>query len=214
MKKYKTVLFDMDGTVLDTLDELTNSLAAVFKMNNLPVLDRESVRARLGYGYVGLIARSAPQAAKEDQARLVKEFKEYYGAHCRGTTFPYTHIPTALRRLREKGYRTAIVSNKGQAAVSALHDEFFTGLVSFSLGETPDLPKKPRPDMLYEALRRLNSTPDEAIYVGDSEVDKKTADNAGMDVILVSWGFRDKSFLQRLNPAYLIDTADELNRIL
>lgn len=214
MKKYKTVLFDMDGTVLDTLDELTNSLAAVFKMNNLPVLDRESVRARLGYGYVGLIARSAPQAAKEDQARLVKEFKEYYGAHCRGTTFPYTHIPAALRRLREKGYRTAIVSNKGQAAVSALHDEFFTGLVSFSLGETPDLPKKPRPDMLYEALRRLNSTPDEAIYVGDSEVDKKTADNAGMDVILVSWGFRDKSFLQRLNPAYLIDTADELNRIL
>ena len=77
MKKYKTVLFDMDGTVLDTLDELTNSLAAVFKMNNLPVLDRESVRARLGYGYAGLIARSAPQAAKEDRARLAKEFKEY-----------------------------------------------------------------------------------------------------------------------------------------
>ncbi len=210
MKLYKAIIFDMDGTVLDTLDELTTSLNHIFQLHQLPPKTAQEVRTCLGYGYEGLIERAAAAVPAAQKAQLTEEFKSYYSSHCQGHTHPYTGILDVLSQLRSAGYRTAIVSNKGQAAVSSLHEEFFKDLVDFSMGESPAYKKKPAPDMVWEALKRLGCAKEDAAYVGDSEVDKLTADNAGLTSVLVSWGFRDKPFLESLHPDYLVDSRQEL----
>lgn len=214
MKSYQAVLFDMDGTVLDTLDQLTASLAHVYSTHGLSVCTRAVVRASLGYGYRGLINRTAPDKTEAEQALLADEFKQWYSAHCTENTRPYAGIPELLQALKENGRKTAIVSNKGQAAVRALHDDFFQDLVAFSMGESPRYCKKPEPDMVWAALDRLHCDKKDTVYIGDSEVDSLTARNAGLDVILVSWGFRDKDFLERLMPDYLAESPQALKHIL
>lgn len=213
MEKYKAIVFDMDGTVLDTLDELTKSLNYVFARHGLPALTQDAIRPCLGFGYDGFIDKAAPDAPESLRRTMTDEFIAYYSAHCQTTTFPYAGIPQVLGRLKAAGYHLAIVSNKGQGAVSELHDEYFKDYVDFSLGETPMYRKKPAPDMVWEALKRLGCAKDDAIYVGDSEVDKETADNAGLDAVLVTWGFRDRDFLESLQPTYLIDTREELGEL-
>ncbi|MCF0153867.1 MAG: HAD-IA family hydrolase [Megasphaera sp.] len=213
MKKYKAIVFDMDGTVLDTLDELTKSLNYVFACHGLPAMTQEAIRPCLGFGYDGFIDKAAPDAPESLRRMMTKEFIAYYSARCQTTTFPYPGIPQVLGRLKAAGYHMAIVSNKGQGAVSELHDEYFKDYVGFSLGETPMYRKKPAPDMVWEALKRLGCAKEDAIYVGDSEVDKETADNAGLDVALVTWGFRDRDLLESLQPTYLIDTREELGAL-
>lgn len=213
MKKYKAIVFDMDGTVLDTLDELTKSLNYVFACHGLPAMTQEAIRPCLGFGYDGFIDKAAPDAPESLRRMMIKEFIAYYSARCQTTTFPYPGIPQVLGRLKAAGYHMAIVSNKGQGAVSELHDEYFKDYVDFSLGETPMYRKKPAPDMVWEALKRLGCAKEDAIYVGDSEVDKETADNAGLDVALVTWGFRDRDLLESLQPTYLIDTREELGAL-
>ncbi len=213
MEKYKAIVFDMDGTVLDTLDELTKSLNYVFARHGLPALTQDAIRPCLGFGYDGFIDKAAPDAPESLRRTMTEKFIAYYSAHCQTTTFPYAGIPQVLGRLKAAGYHMAIVSNKGQGAVSELHDEYFKDYVDFSLGETPMYRKKPAPDMVWEALKRLGCAKDDAIYVGDSEVDKETADNAGLDAALVTWGFRDRDFLESLQPTYLIDTREELGEL-
>ena len=213
MKKYKAIVFDMDGTVLDTLDELTKSLNYVFARHGLPAKTQEAIRPCLGFGYDGFIDKAAPDVPEALRRTMTDEFIAYYSAHCQTTTFPYPGIPQVLARLKAAGYKMAIVSNKGQGAVSELHEEYFKDFVDFSLGETPMYRKKPAPDMVWEALKRLGCAKDDAIYIGDSEVDKQTADHAGLDAALVTWGFRDRDFLKTLRPAYLIDTREELGAL-
>lgn len=213
MEKYKAIVFDMDGTVLDTLDELTKSLNYVFARHGLPALTQDAIRPCLGFGYDGFIDKAAPDAPESLRRTMTEKFIAYYSAHCQTTTFPYDGISQVLGRLKAAGYHMAIVSNKGQGAVSELHDEYFKDYVDFSLGETPMYRKKPAPDMVWEALKRLGCAKDDAIYVGDSEVDKETADNAGLDAALVTWGFRDRDFLESLQPTYLIDTREELGEL-
>lgn len=213
MEKYTAIVFDMDGTVLDTLDELTKSLNYVFARHGLPALTQDAIRPCLGFGYDGFIDKAAPDAPEPLRRTMTEEFIAYYSAHCQTTTFPYAGIPQVLGRLKAAGYHMAIVSNKGQGAVSELHDEYFKDYVDFSLGEMPMYRKKPAPDMVWEALKRLGCAKDDAIYVGDSEVDKETADNAGLDAALVTWGFRDRDFLESLQPTYLIDTREELGEL-
>lgn len=213
MEKYKAIVFDMDGTVLDTLDELTKSLNYVFARHGLPALTQDAIRPCLGFGYDGFIDKAAPDAPESLRRTMTEKFIAYYSAYCQTTTFPYDGIPQVLGRLKAAGYHMAIVSNKGQGAVSELHDEYFKDYVDFSLGETPMYRKKPAPDMVWEALKRLGCAKDDAIYVGDSEVDKETADNAGLDAALVTWGFRDRDFLESLQPTYLIDTREELGEL-
>ena len=213
MEKYKAIVFDMDGTVLDTLDELTKSLNYVFARHGLPALTQDAIRPCLGFGYDGFIDKAAPDAPEPLRRTMTEEFIAYYSAHCQTTTFPYAGIPQVLGRLKAAGYHMAIVSNKGQGAVSELHDEYFKDYVDFSLGETPMYRKKPAPDMVWEALKRLGCAKDDAIDVGDSEVDKETADHAGLDAALVTWGFRDRDFLESLQPTYLIDTREELGEL-
>ena len=176
-------------------------------------MTQKAIRPCLGFGYDGFIDKAAPQAPEALRRTMTKEFIAYYSARCQTTTFPYPGIPQVLGRLKAAGYHMAIVSNKGQGAVSELHDEYFKDFVDFSLGETPMYRKKPAPDMVWEALKRLGCAKEDAIYVGDSEVDKQTADNAGLDAALVTWGFRDRDFLKSLQPTYLIDTREELGAL-
>jgi len=214
MKKYKAIIFDLDGTVLDTLQDLTSSLNHIFQLHELPEKTAAQVRTYLGYGYIGLMERAVPKDSPQALLeQLVQEFKTYYVDHCLIHTKPYDQIIGVIKTLRDRGYLTAVVSNKGQAAVSELDDNFFEGAVTFSIGESEKYHKKPAPDMIWEALKRLSTAPEDAIYIGDSEVDKETADNAHLDSVLVTWGFRDKPFLQSLHPTYLAERPDDLLRI-
>lgn len=214
MKQYKAILFDMDGTVLNTLPDLTAALNHVFTNHGMAAKTEGQVRTNLGYGYSGLIDRTAgPAVTSDERAALLAEFTTYYSAHCQIKTEPYSGIPDVLKALKDQGYKTAIVSNKGQAAVDELHAKYFKDLVYFSLGETPQRHKKPAPDMPMAALERLGCTPDEAIYIGDSEVDYQTAVNAHLDSVLVTWGFRDADYLETLHPTYLVHTRDELKAL-
>ncbi len=207
---YKAIIFDMDGTVLDTLDGLTVSLNHILHHFKLEEKTRQQVRNYLGYGYIGLFRQAVPGLPEEQLAPLIDAFKVYYGSQCCALSKPYDGIIPALEQLQELGFKTAIVSNKGHGAVSELHNAFFDGIVSFSMGESEHYRKKPAPDMLWEALKRLDCAPEDAVYIGDSEVDRKTAAAAGMDCVLVSWGFRDKSMLKTLDPTALVDTPQEL----
>lgn len=213
MKQYKAILFDMDGTVLDTLPDLTAALNHVFTSHGMATKTEAQVRTNLGYGYSGLIDRTAPDVTPAERAALLADFTAYYSTHCQIKTQPYSSIPDVLRQLKDAGYKTAIVSNKGQDAVNELHAQYFQDLVYFSLGETPQRHKKPAPDMPMAALERLGCTPDEAIYIGDSEVDYQTAVNAHLDSVLVTWGFRDADYLETLHSTYLVHTRDELKDI-
>lgn len=211
MKSYKAILFDMDGTVLNTLPDLTDSLNHVFALHHLPLKTEAQVRTNLGYGYSGLIERTAgTDVTTAEQEALLADFTAYYSVHCQVKTKPYSGIPDVLTKLKAAGYLTAIVSNKGQAAVDELHAQYFQDLVYFSLGETPQRHKKPAPDMPLAALERLGCTPDEAIYVGDSEVDFQTAVNTHLDSVLVTWGFRDAAYLQTLPATYIVHDRAEL----
>lgn len=212
---YKTILFDMDGTVLNTLSGLTRSLNYILCRHGLPTLTPEQVRPKLGHGYAGLIGSAVGAAlSKTDQAALIQEFAAYYSQHCNQGVSPYEGIPELLAQLRQAGCRTAIVSNKGQAAVQSLCQRFFPGQLDLAVGEHEGCRRKPAPDMVWEALRQLNCPKEEAVYIGDSEVDLQTADQAGMDVILVSWGFRDLPFLKSLHPHCLFRTTEELKAFL
>lgn len=210
MKPYDTVLFDLDGTLLNTLGGLTRALQHIFAVHQFAKPTQEDVRHGLGYGYIGLMERTLPNESPALHAQLAQEFNEWYSGHCLIDTHPYDGIVQVLTRLQEHRIKTAIVSNKGAVAAKTLYEHFFAPYIAFSLGQSPNYPKKPAPDMVYMALQRLGSTKDHALYVGDSEVDAKTAQNSGLDVALVTWGFRDKDLLKDLHATYLVDSPKEL----
>ena len=215
MKKYKAVIFDLDGTLLNTLDDLADSVNYILKKFGYPQQPKLSIRRFLGNGIKCLMKLSLPSSLDEaarEEAFLA--FKEYYTAHCQIKTQAYKGIPELLKTLEAKGYKLAIVSNKNFAAVQALNQTYFSQNVQVAIGEKPGIRKKPAPDTVLAALQILGCTKDETVYVGDSEVDKATADNSGMDCILVSWGFRDKPELMSLKAKYLVDKPKEILEIV
>lgn len=179
------ILFDLDGTLLDTLDDLMDGVNHALSVFGYPQRSREEIRQFLGNGAANLIQRSVPQGAEWEP--VYAEFQPYYREHCQIKTAPYPGIPEELGKLRGK-YPMAIVSNKPDAATKKLCAEFFPGIPA--RGQSPDCARKPAPDMLYAAM--LNIGVDSCIYVGDSEVDVLTAANAGVPCLSVLWGFRDR----------------------
>ena len=141
-------------------------------------------------------------------------FKEYYKTHCQVKTKPYDGILEMLKSLQKNGVKTAIVSNKADFAVKELQKIYFTGIIPIAIGENEaaGIQKKPAPQMVYKALEELESKPEESVYIGDSEVDIETARNSGMDAILVSWGFRNREYLEELGAKVIVDSAEELRR--
>ena len=194
-KKINTVIFDLDGTLLDTLEDLKKATNYALKFCNMPERTLDEVRRFVGNGVRNLMIRAVPDGESNSEfERAFAIFKEYYGQHCNDATKAYDGIPQLLQELKDRGYALAIVSNKIDSAVQDLNHKYFPQ-VDVAIGDRENLRSKPEPDSVNLALDVLNKTKQEAIYVGDSDVDLQTAQNAGLPCISVLWGFRDKEFL-------------------
>ena len=213
--KYQAVLFDMDGTVLDTLDDLCDSINHSLAEFSLPQVSREHVRQCLGNGAAFLVSHSIPAGSSPElEADVLAFYKPWYDAHCLIKTAPYEGILPMMQSLKEQGLRLAIISNKPDRAVQELSDAFFPGLLELSVGESPSVRRKPAPDTVLTAASQIGLSVDQCVYVGDSEVDLQTARNAGMDCISVTWGFRDEVQLIAAGASVLVRTPEELESLL
>ena len=209
--KYKAVLYDMDGTVLDTLADLTDAVNVSLRRFGLPEQPAMHVRDVLGNGARRLIMGCLPEGTDERTADAVLEFyKPYYDAHCREKTAPYPGIIELMQRLRDAGVKQAVVSNKPDGAVKELAELFFGGLIESAVGESETVRLKPCPDAVLAAAKLMGADREECVYVGDSEVDIETARRAGMDCISVAWGFRDEDMLRAEGAACIVHSAEEL----
>ena len=206
---YNTYLFDMDGTLLDTLADLTAAVNHTLEQYGYPRRTIEQVRKGLGNGAVKLMAAMLPQGEETPGfADIMRDYRAWYQAHACVETCPYPGVPEMLKRLRQRGCKVAIVSNKPHGAACELAERFFPGVPTF--GESPETPRKPAPDMVFHALTALGAGKEGAVYVGDSEVDVQTARNAGLPVIGVAWGFRGREALAAAGAETIVDTAAEL----
>lgn len=215
MKRKKLIVFDMDGTILDTLDDLKESLNVTFRKFGFPERTKEEVRGFVGNGIPKLIERAVPADTEASvQEEVLKAFLEHYQIHCNDLTHAYKGIPELMKWLKEQGYLIAVASNKADPAVGKLCDIYFAGLVDFAVGDLPGQEKKPAPDMVNRVLDTLQIDKEEAVYIGDSEVDIATAGNAGLDCIVVTWGFRDRELLQKNGGRIFADTTEQVKEIL
>ncbi len=208
---YKAVLFDMDGTVLDTLENLWAAVNVSLRRFSLPEASLEAVRAGLGNGAAHLIAAVTPA---EQAAEVLAFYKPYYDAHCNLRTRPYPGILPLMERLRARGVRQAIISNKPDPAVQELARAYFPGLLDSAVGESETVRRKPNPDAVLSAVRQMGLSVEDCVYIGDTEVDLATAKNAGMACIAVSWGFRSREQLIAAGATRIADTAEELEKML
>ena len=207
----KAVVFDLDGTLLDTLEDLKDSVNAALTEYGLPERTIEEVRAFVGNGIRNLIIRSVPGGETHpDFENVFDFFKQHYRANCANKTVPYEGIMELIEALSSRGIAMAIVSNKFDAGVKVLNEKFFAQYISVALGELPGVKRKPDPKTVVMALQQLGVAPADAIYVGDSDVDVQTANNCEMPCLSVTWGFRDRAFLLEHGATLLYDTPDAL----
>ena len=213
MITYSTYIFDLDGTLLDTLGDLASSVNYALRMHNMPEHSLEDIRRFVGNGVRKLMERAVPQGAQNpcfDEAFAT--FRQYYMQHSLDTTRPYAGIPETLETLKARGCHLAVVSNKMMAATQALCSHFFPDTIEVAIGEheAEGIRKKPAPDTVIAALKALGAGKEQAVYVGDSDVDIETARNSGMPCISVLWGFRDRDFLKQNGAETFISAPSEL----
>ena len=209
---YETIIFDLDGTLLDTLDDLTDATNAALVKCGLKSRTRDEVRSFVGNGIVKLMERAVGEEGKAYHAEALAGFKSYYAAHCADKTAPYEGGLSLLKTLQAQGIKTAVVSNKVDFAVKSLAKTYFDGLLLSAVGEdeAAGIRKKPAPDSLLAVMKELSATAETTVYVGDSEVDIQTAKNAGVDCICVTWGFREKAYLEEEGGKLFVDTPTEI----
>lgn len=212
--RYTTVLFDLDGTLLDTLDDLTDAVNRTLQRYDLPQRTRQEVRSFLGNGAKYLMEHAAPGLDTDRFDALLRDYKADYDKNCRIKTAPYPGVDVLLRALKDAGIRTGIVSNKPDSAVQPLYETFFADTMDTAVGERAGIRRKPAPDTVLAAMERLGATADKTLYVGDSEVDIETARNAGVACASVTWGFRDPDTLKDSGADMLFDSADVLRNFL
>jgi len=211
MRQYSTYIFDLDGTLLATLGDLTASVNHAMRAFDMPCHTVDDVRRFVGNGIKRLIERAVPLGLANPQYNNVYEvFMEHYLKHSLDTTRPYDGVPELLAELKRRGRKMAVVSNKYCTATEALCRHFFSDYISVAIGESETVRKKPSPDSVLEAMRRLNADPATTVYVGDSEVDVATARNSGLPCISVLWGFRDKDFLVGHGAAVFVSNPMEI----
>ena len=219
-----TIIFDLDGTLMNTLDDLHDSISYALRDAGLEPNPKQDTRRYLGNGIRNLVNKSVAQTCPEaDEAlkeHVFQTFRAYYVAHSMDKTAPYEGVEEMLKECKKRGFHTAIVSNKLDPAVKDLHQAFFAETIDVAIGETESVKRKPAPDMVNEAIRQLSLLhgrqieKSECVYVGDSEVDLKTAENSGLPCIAVSWGFRDRDFLIEQGAKTIIDQPTELFKFL
>ena len=211
MPRYDTIIFDLDGTLLDTLEDLHDAVNHALTQLHMPRRTMDEVRRFVGNGVAKLIQRAVPTGTDpEVTAQALAIFKDYYELHKEDKTAPYAGITRLLADLHGRGYKLAVVSNKFDRAVKDLMPKYFPGLLHAAAGEDEDrgVPKKPDPTMVHRVMEELGA--EKAVYVGDSEVDMETARNAGLPCISVTWGFRDRDFLLANGATTLADTPEEV----
>lgn len=212
---YKLAIFDLDGTILDTLEDLTDATNYALGEHGYPLRTIDEIRRFVGNGIRKLIERAVPASLTEEEISSVHQtFSAYYQQHCADKTRPYEGILPLLRRLRTEGCLTAVVSNKADAAVQPLCRQYYDGLFDYAVGERPGIRRKPAPDAVLEVLRRLEVDAADAVYIGDSEVDIQTAANAGLDAIVVTWGFRDRNYLESQGGKRFVDRPEEIEELV
>lgn len=196
MKEFDTYIFDLDGTLLSTLNDLAASTNCALRWAGMPERTIEEIRMFVGNGVKLLMERAIPNGINNPKfEETYAKFREHYLEHNLDTTCPYEGIPALLRELKRRGKKLAIVSNKFYAATQDLAKHFFPDTIEVAIGERETIRKKPAPDSVLEALRQLGASKEGAVYIGDSDVDIMTAKNCGLPCISVLWGFRDKDFL-------------------
>ena len=213
--RYQLAIFDLDGTILDTLEDLADAINYALKENGYPERTVDEVRSFVGNGIRKLVERAVPGGTSTGEMDRVQEvFNRYYKVHCADKTGPYEGILALLCALRAAGCRTAVVSNKPDYGVQELCGQYFAGMFDFAVGERTGIARKPAPDSVNEVLRVLQVESADAVYIGDSEVDVETAEHARMDHIIVTWGFREKGFLVERGAKRLVDSPEEIRRII
>ncbi len=192
----RAVIFDLDGTLLDTLTDLMNAVNHALSVNGFPCRTREEVRRFVGNGLEKLVERALPDGRSTPSfSDVLAETRRFYAEHCRENTAPYAGIPEMLRALQQKGILLGVVSNKPDAQVKALCQSEFGDLITVASGASEGIRMKPAPDTLLACMEALGSATENTVYVGDSDVDIQTAANAGIPCVSVLWGFRDREFL-------------------
>ena len=209
----KTVLFDLDGTLLDTLQDITDSVNYAMREMGFPEKTREEVRANVGRGVQRLIAGVIPPDRKDALEETLSVFRPYYVSHSQVKSAPYPGVPEAVERLLKDGYLCGVLSNKPDRAVKDLAKHFFPGF-AVAFGEREGVAKKPAPDGVFLSLKEAGGAVDRCVYVGDSEVDVETARRAGIPCVAVTWGFRDKEVLEKAGATHFAETPEELCQII
>lgn len=211
MKEFDTYIFDLDGTLLSTLNDLATSTNYALRWAGMPERTIEEIRMFVGNGVKLLMERAIPNGINNPKfEETYAKFREHYLEHNLDTTSPYDGIPELLRELKHRGKKLAIVSNKFYAATQDLANHFFPDTIKVAIGERETIRKKPAPDTVLEALRQLGASKEGAVYIGDSDVDIMTAKNCGLPCISVLWGFRDKDFLIQHGGTIFVNKPSEI----
>lgn len=213
--KYELIVFDMDGTILDTLEDLKNSMNHTLRLYNMPERTLDEIRSFVGNGIRKLIERAAVSGTPETIIEAIhKDFMKHYEVHCADFTKPYDGVNDLILELKSRGYKTAVVSNKAHDAVLDLCDQYFPALFDLALGEKPEIAKKPAADMVNLALEKLQISREKAVYIGDSDVDVATARNSNLDMIAVDWGFRTREFLVEQGAKTIVSHPEEILQLV
>ena len=213
MNKYTTIIFDLDGTLLDTLEDLKNAVNHVLAAHGYPIKTLEEIRKSVGNGTKVLLEKTVPDGSSNPLFNTInEEYQKYYLEHCNEKTGPYKGVREAMKQLKDKGYKMAIVSNKPDSAVKELRDKYFGEYLNVAIGDKEGRRRKPYPDSVFAAIEELGSDHDECIYIGDSEVDFLTAENSGLPCISCLWGFRTQEELMSngVDPENFIKSPDEI----
>ena len=209
--QYKTLIFDLDGTLLDTLQDLAAATNYTLRKNGFPERTTDEVRMFVGNGIRKLIERAVPAGTSVAmQERVYADFNVYYKAHCADTTCTYPGVLQLLEEARALGCQTAIVSNKADYGVQELAKQYFPGLLDAAIGEQAGIAKKPAPDMLVAIMEKLGADKESTIYIGDSDTDLMTAANTGIPCIGACWGFRGREFLVAHGATLLAEKVEDV----
>lgn len=211
MPQKNTIIFDLDGTLLNTLTDLTNSVNFALERYRLPTHSEDAVRQMVGNGVTVLMERAIPDGrAFPEFENCLKEFQEHYERHKKDFTQPFPGVMEFLKEASKQGFKLAVVSNKFDLAVKGLCKDFFSPYITTAIGESPQVARKPAPDTVFAAMAELGAPAEQCVYVGDSDVDLSTAKNAGIPCISVSWGFRSREFLLEHGALRIADEMGEL----
>ena len=206
-----TVLFDLDGTLTDTLADLKNSVNYALGVCGFPERNSDEIRSFVGNGVRKLVYRSVPVGTDNETAEKCLEiFKEHYKNNSRVETKPYDGIVELLEELRRRNVKTAVVTNKMHEAATEIVEYFFGNLIDVTIGQSDKISPKPEPDMVFLAIEKLGASKENAVYIGDSEVDCITAINSGLPCIGVTWGFRDREVLCENGADFIVDKVEDI----